>query len=286
MMQELLICVASATPSPRPCPCHVSPFIATNCTSPSVAACLPLCAGPVRPFASLDICPWDRAELPEWQEALVRACQQWREDAAEALATASACDLLARCLPALLLACCPPCLAAAALALRLFRLKRRPACLLACLPTYPQGGARAEAIVDRAEEAEQYLWAGTAGLRKMHCIMQTNSHQLGTAALGTFGCITDKQCPDALLPACPTCVWCADVPEDAAELAARVHVAAAYMGRIGAALRGKHSVAEVEALIAEVCGSCWLLPCTSSNRALLESWSTGWVVKHGIRLPA
>ena len=58
------------------------------------ALCAVPAAGPVRPFASLDICPWDRAELPEWQEALARACQQWREDAAEALATASGCDLL------------------------------------------------------------------------------------------------------------------------------------------------------------------------------------------------
>lgn len=42
-------------------------------------------AGPVRPFASVDVCPWDQAELPEWQEALGRACSQWRQDAAEAL---------------------------------------------------------------------------------------------------------------------------------------------------------------------------------------------------------
>jgi hypothetical protein len=43
-------------------------------------------AGPVRPFVSVDICPWDRAELPEWQEALRAACRQWQLDAAEALA--------------------------------------------------------------------------------------------------------------------------------------------------------------------------------------------------------
>jgi len=43
-------------------------------------------AGPVRPFVSVDVCPWDAAELPEWQEALRRACQQWQADAAEALA--------------------------------------------------------------------------------------------------------------------------------------------------------------------------------------------------------
>ena len=40
----------------------------------------------MRPFASVDICPWDRAELPEWQEALRAACRQWQLDAAEALA--------------------------------------------------------------------------------------------------------------------------------------------------------------------------------------------------------
>lgn len=43
-------------------------------------------AGPVRPFVSPDLCPWDAAELPEWQEALRRACQQWQQDAGDALA--------------------------------------------------------------------------------------------------------------------------------------------------------------------------------------------------------
>jgi hypothetical protein len=43
-------------------------------------------AGPVHPFVSVDLCPWDRAELAEWQEALGRACKQWRGDAAAALA--------------------------------------------------------------------------------------------------------------------------------------------------------------------------------------------------------
>ncbi len=40
----------------------------------------------MRPFVSVDVCPWDLAELPEWREALHTACQQWREDAADALA--------------------------------------------------------------------------------------------------------------------------------------------------------------------------------------------------------
>ena len=48
----------------------------------------PLLTGPVRPFVSVDVCPWDVAELPEWQEALRRACEQWQADAAEALAQA------------------------------------------------------------------------------------------------------------------------------------------------------------------------------------------------------
>lgn len=47
-------------------------------------------AGPVRPFVSVDVCPWDIAELPEWREALRTACKQWQEDAAEALAQARA----------------------------------------------------------------------------------------------------------------------------------------------------------------------------------------------------
>jgi hypothetical protein len=38
----------------------------------------------------VDICPWDRAELPEWQEALRAACRQWQLDAAEALAAGGA----------------------------------------------------------------------------------------------------------------------------------------------------------------------------------------------------
>lgn len=39
---------------------------------------------------SVDVCPWDLAELPEWREALSNARQQWQEDAAEALAQARA----------------------------------------------------------------------------------------------------------------------------------------------------------------------------------------------------
>lgn len=40
----------------------------------------------MRPFVSVDACPWDVAELPEWQEALRRACAQWRQDASATLA--------------------------------------------------------------------------------------------------------------------------------------------------------------------------------------------------------
>ena len=65
--------------------------------------------------------------------------------------------------------------------------------------------------------------------------------------------------PPACLPAChmPTPrLPASDVSEEVAELAGRVQVAAAYMARIGAALRGKQGQEEVEAIVAVV-GGCW-----------------------------
>lgn len=99
---------------------------------------------------SVDVCPWDLAELPEWREALSNARQQWQEDAAEALA---------------------------------------------------QGGYKADQLEDLAEESEQYLWG--------------------------------------------------DAPDEVAELAGRVHLAAAYVARVRAALKGQLLLEEVEALLAE-----------------------------------
>jgi len=48
------------------------------------------------------------------------------------------------------------------------------------------------------------------------------------------------------------------VSHEVAELAQRVQQAAAYMARIGSALKGKHGLEEVEALLAEVRGGYFL----------------------------
>lgn len=44
------------------------------------------CAGPVRPFVSIDVPPAERAALPAWRQALHASCLQWRADASAALA--------------------------------------------------------------------------------------------------------------------------------------------------------------------------------------------------------
>lgn len=48
------------------------------------------------------------------------------------------------------------------------------------------------------------------------------------------------------------CCACPDAPDEVAELAGRVHLAAAYVARVRAALKGQLLLEEVEALLAEV----------------------------------
>ena len=65
-----------------------------------------------------------------------------------------------------------------------------------------------------------------------------------------LGLTCQNSCPCSVL--CALCTLLPDAPEEVAELAARVRVAAAYMARVNAALKGKQGMEEVEAVIALV----------------------------------
>jgi hypothetical protein len=54
----------------------------------------------------------------------------------------------------------------------------------------------------------------------------------------------------------PNATVCADVKSEFAELASRVATAAAFMSRLDAALKGRHTLQEVQELLAQVIHPC------------------------------